>query len=132
MTDKVSDENNPVVWMRRAQSALRVAELGGSPGTEWEDFCFHCQQAAEKAIKAIFVSKNVRHRYTHSIESLLTSLAALGVEVPEDIRDAASLTRFAGETRYPGVYERIEEAEYWRALELARHVVGWAKEVANL
>ncbi len=118
--------------MRRAQSALRVAELGGSPGTEWEDFCFHCQQAAEKAIKAIFVYKGVQHRYTHSIENLLTSLLGLGVEVPEDIRDAASLSRFAGETRYPGVYERIDESDYRRALAIARRVVDWAQHVANL
>jgi HEPN domain-containing protein len=118
--------------MRRAQSALRVAELGGSPGTEWEDFCFHCQQGAEKAIKAIFVSKGVQHRYTHSIENLLTSLAGLGVEIPEDIRDAATLSRFAGETRYPGVYERIDESDFRRALEVARRVVAWAKKVANL
>ncbi|MBM3290935.1 MAG: HEPN domain-containing protein, partial [Candidatus Hydrogenedentes bacterium] len=38
----------------------------------------------------------------------------------------------AGETRYPGVYERIEESEYRRALEIARRVVDWAKKVADL
>ena len=132
MADKIGDENDPAVWMRRAESALRAAELGGSPGTDWADFCFHCQQAAEKALKAIFVSKDVPHRYTHSIENLLTLLNGLGIEIPEGIREAASLTRFAGETRYPGVYEPIDETDFQRALELARRVVAWAKDVAGL
>jgi len=132
VTDKLDDEKDSAVWMRRAEAALRAAALAGAPGTCWEDFCFHCQQAAEKAIKAIYISIDVPHRFTHSIESLLTALLRLGYEIPEDVRKASFLSRFAGETRYPGVYERIEEVDYRRAFEAAQCVVDWAKSIVKV
>jgi len=39
------------------------------------------------------------------------------------------LTRYAVAARYPGLEEEVGEAEYLRAIELARRVVQWAEKV---
>lgn len=44
-------------WIRRAKSNLERARAGKvSEDILYEDLCFDCQQAAEKAIKAFLIS----------------------------------------------------------------------------
>ena len=51
-----ADPTDPLSWLARAKSNLRLAELGGSQtGIFLEDLCFDAQQAAEKALKAACV-----------------------------------------------------------------------------
>ena len=42
-------------WLRYARSDLALASLSPSAGIMLETFCFHSQQAAEKAIKAVLI-----------------------------------------------------------------------------
>jgi hypothetical protein len=51
-----------------------------------------------------------------------------GVAVPADLDDAAELTRFAAQGRYPTWYEDASREEYLRALELAARVARWAED----
>jgi HEPN domain-containing protein len=48
--------------------------------------CFHTQQAAEKAIKALLINRHVEFPYIHDIAQLLTLLERAGQEIPEPIR----------------------------------------------
>jgi HEPN domain len=57
--------------------------------------CFHAQQAAEKAIKALLIRHRVDFPYVHDLAALLTLLEKATSELPESIRQAARLTRFA-------------------------------------
>ncbi|MFQ5804031.1 MAG: HEPN domain-containing protein [Candidatus Methylomirabilales bacterium] len=118
---------SPEDWLGRARSDLALAKVPLPEGARYEDLCFHAQQAAEKAMKAVYRAYKREFRYTHDLAELLNGLSGAGVEVPEEIQDAVELTAFAWEARYPGTGEPASEAEYRRAVALAERVVHWAE-----
>jgi HEPN domain-containing protein len=70
--------------LRHAESDLILARIGPRPGILLEMLCFHAQQAVEKALKAVLVSKGVPPTRTHSISALLDHLPA-DVIAPEGV-----------------------------------------------
>ena len=88
--------------------------------------CFHCQQAVEKAIKALLVLHQIDFRKLHDIGQLL-ELLRCSPTPPSDVQTHGldSLTRFAVETRYPPGEASPDEAS--RALELAKEFLEWVK-----
>lgn len=114
-------------WLRKAEENLRVAEV-----TLKEDLyaysCFHAQQAAELALKALTILRKGYQPFTH----LLTELAS-------EVSDAASLRLPSAEelrwlqehyvqSRYPNA--RLSEytrEEAVKAVEVARRVVDEVK-----
>jgi HEPN domain-containing protein len=119
--------DDPREWLNRARSNLMVARTE-EPGIYLEDLCFNAQQAAEKAIKALLIQHDVEFPYVHDLAGLLTWLERAGHEVPESIRQAERLTRFAVFTRYPGLTPPTSREEYREVLALAEAVVRWAEE----
>ena len=127
MPPDVLSPEDPREWLRRARSNLARARLGhGQPDVLLEDLCFDAQQAAEKALKALFVLKNAAVPRTHSIADLLTALTPLGLDIPGEIQKAASLTDYAVAARYPGPSEPVLAEDFEAAVELAQAVVTWA------
>jgi len=59
--------------------------------------------AAEKAIKAVYISKKLVFPYIHDISQLLAALENEGVNIPDAIKQASVLTLYAAQTRYPGL-----------------------------
>jgi HEPN domain-containing protein len=107
-------------WLRRARSNLSRAKADRDlPEVLYEDLCFDAQQAAEKSLKAVLVHRRVGFPKTHDINVLLGLLRNCGVDVPDEICQADSLTGFAVDIRYPGLTEPVTRAEYEQALELA-------------
>ncbi len=122
--------DDPREWLRHARSHLAIARAGsGAPGAFYEHLCFEAQQAAEKALKAVLVSRRIPFPKTHVLSDLLVLLHQGGVEVPEEIRRAAILTPYAISTRYPGLAEALTEGQYFEALELAERVLRWAESL---
>lgn len=118
---------NPREWLRRARSNLARASQGQvTPDVLFEDACFDAQQAAEKALKALFVLKGVQVPRTHSISELVTTLAELGFNVPADVQEASALTDYAVAARYPGPSEPVLLEDYQKAVATATTVVSWA------
>jgi HEPN domain-containing protein len=70
----------------------------------------------------------VEFPYVHDITELLTLLEGAGQQIPESVRQAGRLTRFAVFTRYPGVALSISQQEYKEAVALAEEVVRWVEE----
>jgi len=103
--------NDPREWLNRAQSNLARAE---NPvlSAYLEDYCFDAQQAAEKAIKAIFVARRIAFPHTHDLGRLLILLTQVGVHVPKYVIASRRLTRFAVETRYPGLAEPVTKRDH--------------------
>ena len=93
-----------------------------------EDLCFDAQQAAEKAIKALLVRKGVAFPYVHDIAYLLTLAEQTAVQIPDPVRRAEDLTRYAVVTQYPGLVEPVSESHYRDALASVEAVVRWAEE----
>jgi HEPN domain-containing protein len=80
---------------------------------------FHAERAAEKAFKAVLVHAAVEFPRTHDLQSLLLLLRNSGISVRPEIGEAAALTRFAVEARYPGDIEPITPEEVALAIEIA-------------
>ena len=113
-------------WLRYARSDLEIARVTPSSGILLEGLCFHAQQTAEKALKAVLIAFEIPFPRTHSIRRLLDLLPP-DLSVLEDVQNAASLTDYAVLTRYPGDLEPVNEEEYQEALRLAEAVLSWAE-----
>jgi len=110
----------------RARSDLAIAKSPLPEGALYEDLCFHAQQAAEKAIKAVYRANGLVFRYTHDLEELLRGLQEGGIGVPSVVKEGADLSDFAWEARYPRTGEPVGQSDYLEAVTLAERVVEWA------
>ncbi|PKL56245.1 MAG: DNA-binding protein, partial [Methanomicrobiales archaeon HGW-Methanomicrobiales-5] len=118
---------DPAEWLGRARSSLNLSSAKTS-GVLYEDLCFQAQQAAEKALKAVFVSRKIPYPYTHDINALLSGLEQQGIAIPEPLWRAVTLTSFASSTRYPGTTTPVTKEEYTGAVLIAKDVLLWAEE----
>jgi len=115
-------------WLRRARSDLALGQAAlRVPEALPEDACFHAQQCAEKALKALLVYKKKPFPRTHVLEYLLDLLKEAGVAVPPEIDEAFQLTQYAVETRYPGEWQPVLPEEARTALETAARVLHWVE-----
>jgi HEPN domain-containing protein len=130
MARKRLPPNDPREWLNRSQSNL-VRAQNPAPGAYLEDSCFDAQQAAEKAIKAVFLACSLTFPFVHDLGRLLTLLAQSGVRVPKYVLEADRLTRFAVEARYPGLSSPVTKSEHRRAVRIAAGVVRWAARQVN-
>ncbi len=132
MTPRDSKEgySMPNKWIRYAEGDLEMARraLSGEEAL-YIQACFHAQQAAEKAIKAVFVVRSIEFRFVHDLAGLLDALSECGLEIPPDVFEAHFLTPYAVESRYPGLEEEVGSDETREALATAERVLGWAKRV---
>jgi len=120
-------KGSPEDWLQYARSDLELARLSPPPGVLLEGLCFHAQQAAEKALKAVLIANNTNFPKTHSIRMLIDLLPPT-VSKPEIVEDAAGLTDYAVISRYPGDTEPIDDEEYREAIRLSEAVVSWAEK----
>jgi HEPN domain-containing protein len=105
-----------------------VAAAARVPGAVPATLCFLCQQAAEKAIKAVPVSRGTAFSRTHNVGSLL-DLVPSDIAISPGLQQAALLTRYATDTRYPGTHERPTWEDYEKTLRLAQAVVSRAEKL---
>lgn len=99
-------------WIEQAEAdykgavALRRRRRDPLPGL----VCFHCQQCAEKYLKAFLVAQGVAPPRTHDLLYLLSEASAhdarLGVFAPE----CALLNPYAVAARYPGLITSTADA----------------------
>lgn len=103
-------------WLTRADSDLAVAErLLGEQGPFCNAVAFHCQQAAEKYLKAVLTLWQIEFPKTHVIAVLLKLVQTRDAELAESLMETVSLTPYGVELRYPGdrpdvVIEEAKEA----------------------
>jgi HEPN domain-containing protein len=130
MRGKKRSPDNPAEWITRAKSSLALA-AAIIPGVLYEDLCFQAQQAAEKALKGVFVSKKIPYQYTHDINALLSSLELQGIEIPLPLWDAVTLTSLASDTLYSGTATPVTKEEYCAAVRHAQEILHWAEKQAG-
>lgn len=89
-------------WMKQAESDLCAAEDSAS-SNHYEWACFQAQQAAEKALKALIISKGSESRI-HSIKYLLSNLPE-NISVSDQIQNAArELDKALYPDKIPGLF----------------------------
>jgi HEPN domain-containing protein len=87
MARKRLPPNDPREWLNRARSSLARARTV-IRDVYLEDLCFDAQQAAEKAIKAVFIHRGTPFPYTHNLADLVLRLQRSGLKVPKYVRAA--------------------------------------------
>lgn len=122
------DPDDPREWLNRARSDLALAQ-NRIEGVYFEDLCFHAQQAAEKAIKAVLIGRDVEFPYIHDVGRLLELVSKAGVSIPNAVEEAATLTRFAVLNRYPGLGPSPTEDHHSSAIRSAKSVLRWAEQL---
>lgn len=116
-------------WLVLAKTDLGVAEHLDRTyyPKPLEIICYHCQQAAEKAIKALIVSKGAQGGMPklHDLSFLLDQMKNL-VQIPEAYYDYADeLTPYGVAVRYPSEL-LLEERHATSALAHADALLRWA------
>ena len=98
-------------WLGQAQRDLsHAADCCKDEHFEWS--CFSCQQAAEKAVKAVFLFLH-GEGWGHSVYGLLKALREK-TDVPADMLDAAKiLDKHYIPTRYPNGFDSGIPADYY-------------------
>jgi len=115
-------------WLKRAKGDLSLCRAPLPKGAFLEDLCYHAQQAAEKALKAVYRRNGWVFRYTHDLDELIEGVREKGLEVPPEIAEAVILNSYSAEARYPSLGEPVTAEEYQEAVRLAEAVVTWAEK----
>jgi HEPN domain-containing protein len=90
----------PERWLEAAQADLEAAQVLLSQGL-FAAACFHCQQAAEKALKAYLYGQGEEEVRGHSVAVLCRSAARLDPRFAELAEQVGELDGFYLPTRYP-------------------------------
>ena len=89
-------------WVEIASQDLASAKyLVSMKPVPLEIICYHCQQCAEKYMKAYLVFRNKEVIKTHDLISLYKELIELDITFEEIKNECIDLTDFSITTRYP-------------------------------
>lgn len=119
-------------WLDQAERDLEKAKVDREHEYhEW--VCFTCQQAAEKAVKALSMKRNLGV-WGHSITAMLRSLAE-DIEIPKEIISyGQTLDAYYISTRYPNGFDMGKPADYYNekmsseALDAADRIIRFCKD----
>ena len=78
-------------WFQRACGDLALASAHVPDGVFYEDLCFHAQQAAEKALKAVFVYYGFESRYPGVAEPVSEEEYREALNMAQQVVDWAKL-----------------------------------------
>ena len=110
-------------WLDRARSDLTVAERAAEPPPVLNITVFLCQQAAEKALKALLTWHDQPYRRIHALDDLLLQCAEVDPSITELDSVTRALTPYAVEPRYPSEHGDPTPDEADEARRCAKTVV---------
>jgi HEPN domain-containing protein len=115
-------------WLVKARNDLITArQIGGLPDGPLDTAIYHCQQAAEKAVKGYLAFHDHRLERSHDVERLVELAAGYDASFAAHEEAAITLTPYATAYRYPGESATLEpsRSEFEEALKLAGELVGF-------
>jgi HEPN domain-containing protein len=111
---------------------LGLAELAITNKPEYKDLiCFHCQQCAEKCLKAYLILLNIQFKKGHSLIYLLDLLAEKE-RVPYSLYETAEILEDYGvEVRYPCDWTQLTEEDMHEAYQAALKIKEFIEQKIN-
>ena len=112
-------------WMIKAWRDLETARLTAAGEPPFYDVAvYHCQQAAEKAVKAFLVHHEKPYEKTHDVEVLVGLACEIDGQFSKLTDAADALTPYATRFRYPNAIFAVEPqpVECDEALQNARAI----------
>ncbi|MFO0967315.1 MAG: HEPN domain-containing protein [Gemmataceae bacterium] len=89
-------------WVKKADKDFIVAREAAASETPLHDaVCFHCQQCAEKYLKALLVEHSLSVPKTHDLDLLLAAVISQHAELRSLRRGCLFLSVFAVEDALP-------------------------------
>ena len=118
-TDRLADTTR---WLRYAEEDWVTAEiLLRQPDVPPRQACWHAQQSAEKALKAVLIFLEIDFPRTHDL-NILRNLVPERWQLKAAHPDLASLTEWAVDARYPGEMPEATNVDASEAVEQARTI----------
>ena len=111
---------------KAAQDETLLDEVLTSDQVSDEIIGFHCQQAAEKILKALLSDVGIRFRKTHEIGALMAMLGQAGHGLPGQFENLDVLTPFGAIYRYED-YDAIVSLDRHAARESLRELRAWVE-----
>jgi len=118
-------------WMRQADADYRHAKNSLAAG-DYEWSCFSAQQAAEKAVKALFQKLHL-DAWGHTVSILLANLPP-GIAVPKELIDKAKvIDKHYIPSRYPNGFDSGAPTDFYTpgeaesAIKIAGEIIEFCK-----
>jgi HEPN domain-containing protein len=123
MDEAMRDES--VAWLALARRDLDSAKrlLAGDPPYR-DTAAYHCQQAAEKALKCFLTVTGTPFPKTHDLTALVALTAAADARSGRWDEAAIVLTPYATLYRYPDAFPEPGDEDLREAVELAEDLLG--------
>jgi len=117
-------------WLAKAASDLLNADNNlKAEKIPYDTVCFHCQQAAEKMLKAYLVARGKDYPISHDLLLILEQVLSLDPKA-EKLRDTLIiLMSYAVEVRYPDYYNVPSAEDTHEARKAAEKVHDWLKQM---
>jgi len=110
-------------WLGYASEDLETAEvLREADPPKLKQALFHCQQAAEKSLKAFLVAHGLPYPLTHNLTLLMDLCSDLDASLHDQVLPSVWLTQFAVRFRYPGDFSEPSLEQAAEGLAAARAV----------
>jgi len=107
-------------WLLKSKRDLAAARrLASDPEPYLDMAIYHCQQAGEKAIKALLVFHDQRFDKTHDIRALISIAVNVESRLSEWLDVGEHLTPYATTYRYPGESLEPSREEFDQAFKSA-------------
>jgi len=110
-------------WLRKAASDLATVEACLAAGRGLDAACFHCQQAAEKALKAFLIARDQDFPHTHDLQRLVALCAKVEAGFRRLQTAAQRLNPYAVDFRY--------EPDFWPDDRLVRSLFADARRMVD-
>lgn len=107
-------------WLSKARTDLALATVVLEKAPEMESWaaCFHAQQAAEKALKAVLVARSVEPPFVHNLVALRALLPG-DIDLDASVESLADLSAYARGVRYVINHGDGSEDPTWNEAERA-------------
>ena len=116
---------------KAAEDENLLDEVLSSEQVSDEIFGFHCQQAAEKLMKAALSVKGIRFRKTHDLRELMDLLADNGIALSSELSEIDTLTPYGTLFRYD-LLEDSQDFDRKSAREMIHNLRQWLKSEFGL
>src|SRR5438132_7084987 len=113
-------------WLIKSRNDLITArEMGALADGPLDTAIYHCQQAAEKAVKGFLAFQDHRLERSHDVERLVELAGSYDASFAKWQDAAITLTPYATAYRYPGESTTLEPSrvEFDEALKLAGNIL---------
>ena len=115
-------------WLAKAQNDLLNADNNlKSEVVPYDTVCFHCQQAAEKLLRAYLVARGIQPPFTHDLLLLLEEVLPYWAAVETLRDDLALLMPYAVGVRYPDELFMPTREDAYEARQAAQDVLEWLR-----